>query len=226
RPLGVYFGQGTTTILISAITNSIGQLLGGSSNQILYPSVINQPGSLVADLLVTYRKSGLSCDLVWRTFNTVAAGPQAFGLDESNGPVTILLASEWFDAPEPAQTPLPPDPVDGLADEVIQFGNTVLGPGQAWLGSSTQAQPGPGQGIPVYKSWLQNTPDQNGALRTVLLEEIPYERLEPQFQLLSAAAEGGERLNPKWKTEYGKSKMGTTEHGLLAANSSARRLQL
>jgi len=53
RPIGLSYDDGTSTVLIAALTNSTGYLI--SSNQILYPNAF---AGLAGDLRYTYTKSG------------------------------------------------------------------------------------------------------------------------------------------------------------------------
>ena len=72
RPVAITYFDGTNSVLLAELTNSIGQLLP-SGKQAIYTNAF--PG--LADILVTYRKSGLECDLVFRQS---PASPKECGL--------------------------------------------------------------------------------------------------------------------------------------------------
>jgi hypothetical protein len=61
RPLCVSYDDGTNTVLIGVLTNSVGVLV--SSNQVVYPNAFS---GLNADLRYTYKNGGVEQDIVLR----------------------------------------------------------------------------------------------------------------------------------------------------------------
>ena len=84
RPLGISYDDGSNTVFIATLTNSIGVLV--SSNQIVYPNAF--AADFKADLVMKYRRGGFECDLVFRT---QPAPSDAYGLDPANS--TLILSA-------------------------------------------------------------------------------------------------------------------------------------
>lgn len=171
RPVGISFFDGTNSVLVAELTNSIGQII--SPNQIIYTNAFTD---IPADLLVTYRKSGLECDLVFRS---QIPAPESFGL---SSPATRLeLLTEFFNTPDPAQTQA--TSLDGVNNVTLGFGqNMKMVRGRVF---QTTGQPAGwfGMGIPVGKTWAHI----NG--RTFLIEEVSYSQISPQLNALPALAD-------------------------------------
>ncbi len=187
RPLGISYFDGTNSVMIAELTNSIGQILP-SGNQVIYTNAFTD---FAADLVCTYRKAGFECDLVFRE---QPPAPDLFGLNPQTSRLELL--TEFFDAPNPAIEVGKPNTQDGLADTTLQFGTMTMGRGKAFLviapsqplqplvtvGQAVQGTIPSGQSaVPVYKSWetLQG--------RTFLIEEVSYRRINPQLQTLPAS---------------------------------------
>jgi hypothetical protein len=182
RPLCVSYFDGTNSVLIAELTNSIAQILP-SGNQIIYTNVLTD---FACDLVCTFRKSGVENDLVFRAS---PPAPEVFGLNPDA--TRIQLLTEFFDTADPTVQTLAANPTDGLADTVLKFGAVKMRPGKAFsVGQRGQADPQgglrPPSEVPVYKSWLH----LDG--RVVLVEETMYSRIKPQLDEL-AAVEGPER---------------------------------
>ena len=92
QPIGLSYDDGTNTVLIGELSNSVGELI--SSNQVLYPNAF---AGLDADLLYTYRKSGFEQDVVFRA---QPPAPEQFGFDSAN--TKLQLLTEFFNPPSPA----------------------------------------------------------------------------------------------------------------------------
>lgn len=175
-PAYLAFDDGTNTVLIGAVTNSVGQLI--SSDQVLYPDIFRGAG-FRADLLCTVRKSGFESDVVFRE---QIPDPASLGLGAN---ARIVMLTEWFDTPEPVQTMNVAGGPDGLTDVTLRFGSTMVGRGRAFLtGTNSEFLSGPIQGsTPVFKSWIHTAKGQ-----TFLAESVPYGRMASQLQQLPVAA--------------------------------------
>ena len=173
RPVGISYYDGTNSVLIAELTNSIGQLI--SSNQVIYTNAFTD---FAADVLCTYRKSGFECDLVFRE---QPPKPETFGLDPAN--TRIELLTEFFDTPQPVETSTAANPGTGLRDSTLRFGTMTMVRGKAFdirseSGDSRESTPG----TRVTKTWGQ----ANG--RTFLIEEVPIRRINSKFQTLPIPA--------------------------------------
>jgi hypothetical protein len=167
RPMGISYDDGTNTVLIAVLTNSIGQLV--APNKIVYPDAFT---GLKADLVCTYRKGGFESDVV---FQEQPPTPEQLGLNSAN--VRLQSLTEFFDTPEPSQFQTT-SRLDGLADSTLKFGNLVMGRGKAFaLDNSVQSGTN-APAVRVYKSW------QSLEGRTFLVEETPYLRIEPALRSL------------------------------------------
>jgi hypothetical protein len=169
RPMGISYDDGTNTVLIAVLTNSVGQLAG--SNQVIYPNAFK---GLNADLLYTYTKAGFEQDII---LHEQPPSPAASGLDPATTRLQVL--TEFFNSPQPAlsSTPLPAQAGITLNDETLDFGVMKMMPGRAFL-LGTDARD---TGVWVGKSWVQI----NG--RQFLVEEVPLGALADQLASLPAS---------------------------------------
>jgi hypothetical protein len=159
RPLGISYDDGSNTVFIATLTNSTGVLV--SSNQIVYPNAF--AADFKADLVMTYRRGGFECDLVFRTQPPTS---DACGLDPANS--TLQLVTEFFDTQDPAETPCGDDEWFGLQDETLKFGKMTMTHGKAFVVNSSNSQlPSAKRKTSVFKSWLHLSG------RTFLIEQVP-----------------------------------------------------
>jgi hypothetical protein len=184
RPVGISYDDGQNTVLIAQLTNSVGVLV--SPNQVVYPNAFM---GLKADLVLTYRKSGLEQDVVLRENPPT---PEGLGL---NGPVKLQLLTEFTGSAEPTQQPAMASGPDNLQDVTLTFGGMQMVQGRAFSINDSAGGRRTKQ-TPTYKSWLH----LQG--RTFLIEELPYERIAPQLEQLPTTG-----------------RIGATETNLFAANS-------
>jgi hypothetical protein len=179
RPIALVLDDGSQTVLIALLTNSVGELT--ASNEVTYPNAFEG----LASLRFKNTQAGLEQDVLIQ--GQLPASPSALGLNEAKTKIGVL--TEFFDTADPAQTPGPVNPRDGLSDPTLTFGGTMaLVHGRAFFiggGGSGSAQNSPSRltsaatgGTPTYKSWLK----LNGL--TFLLEQIPYEQVAPQLEQL------------------------------------------
>jgi len=179
RPLALVYFDGTNSQTIGILTNSTAQLLP-SGNEIIYTNCFS---NVRCDLLVSFARSGLQCDLIFRS---APATPEDLGLDNSSGHVRIQLLSEYFETEDPVAVSTATSS-EGLSDTTFQFGGATLMPrGQAFaIGKLSQEQPDTlsvhPSGARIYKSWLHL------GQRTFLCEETFYASLAEQFHELALA---------------------------------------
>jgi hypothetical protein len=204
RPLAITYFDGTNSVLVATLTNSIGQLLP-SGNWAIYTNAFS---GLAADILLTYRKCGVECDLVFRE---APAPPAAYDLARSS---RLQLWTEFYDTPDPTIIPVPPSLSDGLADATLDWGAIKMTRGRAF---ATDRLPGPhgtpgpdaantrnSPGTPVYKSWHHLLDPDTKTWRKFLIEEVPHPQLEQQLNGL-----GSLERPARWLAEAG----GTRHHG-------------
>ena len=171
QPVGLSYDDGTNTVLIAELTNSVGELI--SSNQIIYTNAF---AGIDADLLYTYKKSGFEQDVIFRQ---QLPTPEQFGLSSGNSRLQLL--TEFFNPPNPVETSEPFDSQDNLEDTTLTFGAMQMVHGKAFLAGSTDLQDDNNQSS-VCKEWT--TVDG----RTLLVEELPYQRISPQLEKLPPLA--------------------------------------
>ena len=166
RLLGLSYDDGTHTVLIAELTNSVGYLVG--SNQVIYPDAFTD---FKADLRYTYTKAGFSQDIIIREQPLT---PESYGLNPATARLQVL--TEFFNPPQPAVTTmlLPKQAGITLTDDNLDFGVMKMMPGQAFLlGSDAHAG-----GALVSKSWVK----LEG--RQFLVEEVPVEALADELAQL------------------------------------------
>ncbi len=168
QPTGLSYDDGTNTVLIAELTNSVGYLVG--SNQVLYPNAFTD---FKADLLYTYTKAGFEQDIILRES---PLAPESYGLNPSTARLQVL--TEFFNPPQPAVTTtmLPAQTGIALADQNLDFGVMKMTPGRAFLLGSDANEPG----VLVSKSWVV----LEG--RQFLVEEVPVEALADELAQLPA----------------------------------------
>ena len=166
RPLGLSYDDGTNTVLIAELTNSVGYLVG--SNQVIYPDAFTD---FKADLRYTYTKAGFEQDII---LQEQPLTPGSYGLNPATTRLQVL--TEFFNPPQPAVTTtvLPEQAGITLTDANLDFGVMKMMPGRAFLLGS-DAHEG---GVLVSKSWVQ----LEG--RQFLVEEVPVEALVDELAQL------------------------------------------
>jgi hypothetical protein len=193
RPMAITYFDGTNSVLLAELTNSIGQLLP-SGKQAIYTNAF--PG--LCDIVVTYRKSGVECDLVFRR---PPASPKECGLAPNS---RLQLWTEFFDTPDPAIKPATASSSDGLTDTVLDWGALKMTRGRAFSAagpSPAGAAPRPVAGnaespwsTPVFKSWEKFKDPESQTWRTFLIEQVPYRHLEKQLKGLASLDKPGSWL--------------------------------
>ena len=166
RPIGLSYYDGNNTVLIAELKDATGTVV--NSNQVVYADAFTD---FKADLRYTYTKAGFEQDIVLRE---QPPAPATFGLNPETTRLQVL--TEFFDTADPAQTAVPANPRDGLADTTLTFGQMQMIQCKAFsVGDSTHARL---KEASVYKSWVH----LEG--RTFLVEEVPVRRLAAQLEVL------------------------------------------
>lgn len=168
RPLGLFYDDGTNTVMIAALTNSVGELI--SANQAVYPNAF---AGLNADLQYTYTKGGFEQDVV---LHESPFTPESYGLNPDTARLELL--TEFFNPPQPTITAslLPAQAGLALTDDNLDFGVMKMVPGRAFLlgANANESQ------VMVAKQWVT----LNG--RQFLIEEVPVDALADQLAMLPA----------------------------------------
>jgi hypothetical protein len=215
RPYAICYCDGSNTVVIATLTNSVGLLLP-SGNCVSYTNTFS---GLEADIVCSYWKRGFECDLVFRER---PPSPAEYGLDPATSRIQLL--TEFLNTPDPAVRLSKANLADALTDATLDFGALRLGPGWAfYLGDPSGDGRQPSivkklrSSLPVYKRWEKLLDGDSKQLRSFLIEEVPYERIEEHLSQL-AALEGPRR----WFASSGLNK-GTKLAGLL---TPARPIQI
>jgi archaellum component FlaF (FlaF/FlaG flagellin family) len=159
RPMGLSYFDGTNSVLIAELTNSIGIVVG--SNQVVYPSAFTD---FRADLRYTYTKAGFEQDII---LHQQPPTPESVGINPDTARLQIL--TEFFSPPQPAiqSSALPVQAGLSLTDQLLGFGAMQMIPGRAFL----LGQNANDAGALVDKQWLL----LNG--RQFLVEEVPVDAI-------------------------------------------------
>jgi hypothetical protein len=170
RPIGLCYDDGTNTVMIAVLTNSVGQVLG--TNQVIYTNAFI---GLTADVLYSYRKAGFEQDIVLRQQPPT---PESLGLNPDTARLQVL--TEFFNPPEPAiqAKTLPPQAGVTLPDQRLGFGTMQMIRGRAFLLGKNARN----TGALVGKQWVQ----VNG--RNILIEEVPVNAIASGLAALPLTA--------------------------------------
>lgn len=125
RPVGMSYDDGTNTVMIAELTNSVGYLAG--SNQVIYPDAFT---GFKADLCYTYTKAGFEQDVILRQ-----QPPTPESLELNADTAKLQLLTEFFSPPKPAikSRTLPVQAGLSLPDQSLCFGKTEMIQGRAFL---------------------------------------------------------------------------------------------
>jgi hypothetical protein len=166
QPVGLSYDDGTNTVLIAELTNSVGQLI--SPNQVIYTNAFV---GLNADLLYTYTKAGFEQDII---LNEQPQTPEYYGLNPQT--VCLQLITEFFNPPQPTvtTTQLPEQAGLTILDDLLDFGAMKMVPGRAFLLGANAEE---GQAM-VGKQWMSLSG------RQFLIEEVPVAAIADQLSQL------------------------------------------
>jgi len=167
RPTGLAYFDGTNSVLIAELTNSIGVLV--APNQVLYPDAFTD---FKADIRYTYTKVGLEQDIILRE---QPPAPESLGLNHDSARLEVL--TEFFDPPQPVGTATTVATVAGnVEDDNLTFGNMTMGNGKAFMMGTNSPS------VSVDKQWLA----LNG--RQFLVEEVPVSSIADELENLPLPA--------------------------------------
>src|ERR1700722_2754124 len=149
-----YFDTATgSNILLTRLQDCTATIVG--PNVLIYSNAF---GNVLADIRYSYRKAGMSQDVVLRQN---LPSPAAYGLNPASTFLGVM--TEFINPPAPVITTVTNN---GIADNrKLDFGDMQMGMGQAFLAPSNSPATG---GVPVTKCWT------NIDGRTFLIEEVPY----------------------------------------------------
>jgi uncharacterized repeat protein (TIGR03803 family) len=169
QPVGLFYDDGTNTVIIAQLTNSVGQLV--SDNRVIYTNAFT---GIDADLLYTYTKAGFEQDVI---LDQQPKSPEFYGLNPQDAQLEML--TEFLNPPEPAITTmeLPEQAGLALADDTMDFGTMRVVPGRAFLigTNANESQ------VLVAKQWL------SVGGRQFLAEAVPVAAIADQLSLLPGA---------------------------------------
>jgi hypothetical protein len=166
QPVGLSYDDGSNTVMIAELRNSIGQLI--SPNQVIYTNAFT---GLDADLLYTYTKAGFEQDVI---LNEQPPAPEYYGLNPQTAQLQVL--TEFFNPPQPTiiTTPLPEQAGVALTDDTLGFGMMNMIQGRAFLlGTNIEDEQ-----ATVGKQWLS----LDG--RHFLIEEVPMAAIADELSEL------------------------------------------
>jgi hypothetical protein len=153
QPVGLAYSDGSNSVLLAVVTNSIGAILP-SGNQVIYTNAF---AGLNADLLYTYTKAGFEQDVVLRE---QPPDPAPLGLNPAKTRLQVI--TEFFNPPQPGIWAATVATAAGnLEDDSLSFGVMRMGHGKAFLLGAKSPS------VRVEKRWLM----LNG--RQFLIEEVP-----------------------------------------------------
>ncbi len=162
-PMGLAFRDTDSgkTVLIAGVTNCIGEM--PEPNVIVFPKAFD---TLKAAISYTYRRAGIEQDVI---LYQQLPSPADYGFDPQTTACEIW--TEFLGAPQPAVSA-----VDASGDQALDFGQTRMGHGVAYLLNASELEP-----VPLQKTWAVI----DG--RQFLVESVPYRTLEPLLAKLQAS---------------------------------------
>ncbi len=168
RPVGLSYDDGTNTVMIAELTNSIGYLVG--THQVIYPNAFT---GFKADLRYTYTKSGFEQDVILRQQPPT---PESLGLNADTARIQVL--TEFFSPPPTTTRPMAMPVQAGLAltDQSINFGAMEMVQGRAFLVGTNASW------VRVSKQWVL----LDG--RRFLVEEVPVDSIANELATLPLTA--------------------------------------
>jgi hypothetical protein len=181
QPLTLTYFDGTNTVAIAGLTNSIGIVAG--DNQVIYPNAFT---GINADLRYTYAKAGFEQDVI---LHQQPPTPESYGLNADTA--RLQLMTEFVSPPPTVQaSTLPAQAGLALMDQSLNFGAMRMGSGRAFmLGQNAQNAT-----AMVAKRWVK----VQG--RQILIEEVPVNAIVPGLAALPLAmAPAGKPMPVAWQ---------------------------
>ncbi|MGA3283136.1 MAG: hypothetical protein ABSD57_01585 [Verrucomicrobiota bacterium] len=175
RPVGLSYDDGSNTVLIAELTNSVGYLV--DSNQIIYPNAFV---GVAASLRYRYTKAGFEQDIV---LEGQPPSLEAFGLNPKTARLQVV--TEFFNPPQPNVTTATVSTKAGdLTNQELDFGVMKMRTGKAFLlGTNTSS-------TRVTKQWL------NVEGRQFLVEEVPVALIAGKLLQLPAPQTVSTKISP------------------------------
>jgi RHS repeat-associated protein len=155
EPEELTYFDGTNSVVLGEITNSVGVLVGG--NQIIYPNAFS---GIKASLRYTFTKAGFEQDVI---LLQQPLTPEYYGLNPEKS--RMQMVTEFFNSPNASivNSSLPNQAGISLTDQSVDFGVMRMGTGRAFLMGTAASD----SGVLVAKTWL------NISGRQFLVEEVP-----------------------------------------------------
>ncbi|HVU27303.1 MAG TPA: hypothetical protein VHG71_06150 [Verrucomicrobiae bacterium] len=162
RPLGLGYDDGTNTVLIAELTNSLGEVAG--DNQVVYPNAFV---GIKADLRYTYTKAGFEQDIIIRE---QPPAPEDFGMETMN--TKLQLLTEFFNPPQPKITANSMRTQAGtITDDNLSFGAMQMVPGKAFMMGTSDSS------VMVNKLWV-NVQNRQFLVEEVLVDAVADDLLD------------------------------------------------
>ena len=169
QPLALTYFDGTNTVAIAGLTNSVGVVVG--DNQVIYPNAFT---GISADLRYTYTKAGFEQDVI---LHQQPLTPESYGLNAETARLQLMTEFVSSTQPTAQSSILPPQAGVALTDQSLNFGAMQMASGRAFLlGQNAQNAT-----VLVAKHWVR----VQG--RQVLIEEVPVEAIVPGLAALPVA---------------------------------------
>ncbi len=165
--LAYYDAASGSSAVIARLKDSTGSII--APNQVLYAGAFS---NLTADLLYTYRKAGLSQDIVLRQS---PPPPDSYQLSDES--TVLQIWTEFFNPPQPEVSAVTNN--NAVDARLLDFGEMKMGLGQAFFLNGQDAVVSAGM---VAKQWIEVNH------RTFLIESIPYAAVASMLQQLPHAS--------------------------------------
>jgi hypothetical protein len=155
-----------SNVMLAQLQDCTATIVG--ANVLVYSNAFN---NLSADLRYTYRKAGLSQDVILRQ---QPPSPAVYGLNPATTRLQVL--TEFFNPPAPDKATVINSNISD--DRILNFGDMQMGVGNAFLfQSNSTTRPG----ASVGKHWT------NLDNRTFLIEDVPYKAVSNLLSSLHAS---------------------------------------
>lgn len=165
----LYYDSSTgSNVLLSQIQDSTATIDGASPNVLIYTNAFS---NLTADVRYTYRKAGLSQDII---LHQQPPAPAEYGMNPQT--TWLQVITEFFNSPAPQICATTQNGMSNCSQ--ITFGQMRMGIGHAFL---FQNDGGSSMGPAVAKQWT------NIDNRTFLIEQVPYNSVSSLLQTLHSS---------------------------------------
>jgi hypothetical protein len=166
RPVGLSYDDGSNTVMIAELTNSVGVV---NSNEVIYANAFS---GFAVDLKFLYTRAGFEQFIILRE---QPPAPASLGLNPDTTRIQVL--TEFFNPPQPAITTTAESTSAGdSTDDTLNFGAMQMVRGKAFLLGESSPD------FAVNKQWIKL--DQ----RQFLVEEIPTAIMGSELEQLPIPA--------------------------------------